>query len=181
MTVPRFDDPVTRIVWMEAKGLNANAYNPNVVFEPELKLLERSILLTGWVQPILVSRTGTIIDGFHRWRLSLESQGLRERYDGLVPCAVLDVDEKQARILTVRMNRAKGTHVTVRMADLIRKLVDEQGMTPQEIATELGATMLEVQALYAGSLFKMRDLKNYRYSEAWAPKLARKRHRLVKP
>ena len=59
-------DPINNIQWILASDLNGNDYNPNVVFTPELKLLERSLLKTGWVQPILISKDKIIIDGFHR-------------------------------------------------------------------------------------------------------------------
>jgi hypothetical protein len=79
-------DPISNIEWRDASTLNANDYNPNVVFTPELRLLERSLLLTGWVQPVLVQRAElTIIDGFHRSRLAQDSERLRERYAGKVP------------------------------------------------------------------------------------------------
>jgi len=31
----------------------------------EMNLIEKSILKTGWIQPILVNTNRTIIDGFH--------------------------------------------------------------------------------------------------------------------
>ena len=66
------NDPINNIEWLDANELDGNDYYPNVVFTPELKLLELSILKTGWVQPILISRDKIIIDGFHRWSLSKE-------------------------------------------------------------------------------------------------------------
>jgi hypothetical protein len=93
---------------------------PSVVFTPGLRLLERSILLTCWVQPCLVMPDSTIIDGFHRVMLSRESAALRKRYAGQVPCAVIDVLRDKAMILRIRMNRAKGSHVAVRMSEIVR-------------------------------------------------------------
>lgn len=137
-------DPISRIEWRKARDLQANGYNPNVVFTPELKLLERSILKTGWVQPILITPKGTIIDGFHRHRLAQDSKKLLEKYSGLVPCAVLDIDESQAMILTIRMNRAKGTHIAVRMSEIVHKLIDEYNLPPEQIAQEIGATKMKL-------------------------------------
>jgi ParB-like chromosome segregation protein Spo0J len=162
-------DPVDKVEWVEAKTLQGNNWNPNVVFNQELRLLERSILRTGWVQPILVSVAGTIIDGFHRWRLALESQPLLEKYAGKVPVCRLDVSEDVAMLLTVRMNRAKGTHVAVRMSGLVRQLVDDHGYTLEEIAREIGGTVDEAKLLYEDSIFKARNLSAYRYSKAWVP------------
>lgn len=162
-------DPISKIEWRKADTLKANAYNPNVVFTPELRLLERSILQTGWVQPILITDDGTIIDGFHRWRLSLDSIPLRDRYDSMVPCAILDVSPGDAMLLTVRMNRAKGTHLAVRMSSLVRQLLDVYNYPPEQIALEIGATKEEVELLSQENIFKARNLKEYKYSKAWYP------------
>lgn len=163
------NEPISRIEWRDAASLSANEYNPNVVFTPELKLLERSILLTGFVQPILITEDGTIIDGFHRTRLSMESATLKKRYGGKVPCAVLDVSRSQAMILTIRMNRAKGTHVAVRMSDIVRELIDVHKCDPQEVAIEIGATKDEIDLLYQDGIFKMKNIDKYQYSKAWYP------------
>src|SRR5579872_4357233 len=164
------NDPVGKIEWRDADSLSANTYNPNVVFDAELRLLERSILRTGWVQPILITADGTIIDGFHRWMLSRESQALRARYGGMVPCAVLDVPPEEAKLLTVRMNRAKGTHVAVRMSDLVKSLIDEHGFDADMVAAEIGATRDEIDVLYQDSIFEAKKIRDYRYSRAWIPK-----------
>jgi ParB-like chromosome segregation protein Spo0J len=162
-------DPIDRIEWLAAASLDANDYNPNVVFTPELRLLERSILLTGWVQPVLVDKAKRIIDGFHRWRLSQDSKDIRAKYHGKVPCAVLDVDRPQAMLLTIRMNRAKGTHVAVRMHEIVRELVDTHNLDPQEIAQGIGATLDEVTLLYQDGVFAAKNIDKYVYSKAWVP------------
>jgi ParB-like chromosome segregation protein Spo0J len=163
------NDPIGNIEWRDAATLNGNDYNPNTVFNPELRLLERSILLTGWVQPVLCTKDGTIIDGFHRVMLSRESVSLRARYAGKVPCAVIDLPRDQAMMLTIRMNRAKGTHVAVRMSEIVRELIDVHACDPQEVAIEIGATKDEIDLLYQDGVFKMKNIEAYRYSKAWYP------------
>ncbi|HLK60327.1 MAG TPA: ParB N-terminal domain-containing protein [Chthonomonadaceae bacterium] len=163
------EDPINCIEWRDVDSLNANAWNPNMVMNPELKLLEISLLSTGWVQPILITPDGTIIDGFHRWMLSRESKVLRQRYGGKVPCAILEVSPAEAKMLTVRMNRAKGCHGAVRMSELVKSLIDEHGCSPAEVAREIGATRDEVDLLYQDSIFKARNIEHYRYSRAWVP------------
>lgn len=162
-------DPINRIEWRDAAALNANDYNPNCVFSPELRLLERSILLTGWVQPVLCTTDGTIIDGFHRVMLSRESAVLRMKYHGRVPCAVIDLPRDKAMMLTIRMNRAKGTHVAVRMSEIVRELIDVHACDPQEVAIEIGATKDEIELLHQDGVFKAKGIENYRYGKAWYP------------
>jgi ParB-like chromosome segregation protein Spo0J len=161
--------PIDQIQWMKASDLTANDWNPNVVFNPELKLLERSILATGWIQPILVNPNNLIIDGFHRVRIAMESKTLIARDAGMVPCAVLDVSDPDARLMTIRINRAKGSHVSIRMSAIIQDLIDRYEYTPEEIATAIGATKQELDLLYAGDVFAAKDIKNAKYSKAWVP------------
>lgn len=163
------DDPITRIEWRDAHSLNANDYNPNHVMSPEMRLLERSILKTGWVQPILITKDGTIIDGFHRTTLSRASKALQEVYAGKVPCTVLDVDRAQAMILTVRMNRAKGSHIALRMSKMVAELVNELGVSPDALADEIGATKHEIDLLLQEGVFKAKKIKEHKYSKAWEP------------
>lgn len=163
------NDPLNNIQWLDANELEANDYNPNAVFSPELRLLERSILKTGWVQPVLISRDNVIIDGFHRWSLSKDSKKIREKYKGKVPCAVLEVDRGEAMVLTVRMNRAKGSHIAVRMSEMIKELIDTHKYDVDELAAELGATKKEIDLLYQDGVFKARNIKDYKYAKAWVP------------
>jgi hypothetical protein len=151
-------DPINNIQWILASDLNGNDYNPNVVFTPELKLLERSLLKTGWVQPILISKDKIIIDGFHRWRLSQDSKAIKEVYNGKIPCAILDIDRPSAMILTIRMNRAKGSHVAVQMSEIIHELIDVHKLDHKEIAQEIGATKDEIDLLYQDGVFKMKNI-----------------------
>jgi len=167
--MPTYDDPIANVEWMHFSELDANWWNPNRMMTAEFKLLESSILQTGWVQPILTTRDLVIIDGFHRWRMSQDSKRVFKRYEGKMPVAVLDVDEKTAMVMTVRMNRAKGTHVAVSMSDLVKKLMNEHDCTPQWIAKEIGASMEEVHLLAGKDIFTAKNIDEWEYSPAWYP------------
>lgn len=167
-------DPIDRVEWVAVDDLQANHYNPNAVARAELRLLEWSILQTGWVQPILVARDGWIIDGYHRWCLAKNSKAIHARYGGLVPVARLDVDLPEAMMVTVRMNRAKGTHVALRMSDLVKALIQDHGVPLDVIAQGIGATPDEVALLRDSNIWKTRNLANCPYSRAWVPREKRK-------
>lgn len=161
--------PIDDIIWLESRKLQGNSWNPNVVFTQELNLLEESILTMGWIFPIIVNRNYVIIDGFHRWMLSTTSQKIRERDAEEVPCVVVDIDDREAMMMTVRMNRAKGTHIAFRMSDLVQDLIDNYGVTPEECIQKMGMTPSEVVLLHDGSLLKHHKLEGYKYSNAWIP------------
>ncbi|SKX81176.1 ParB-like nuclease domain [Mycobacteroides abscessus subsp. bolletii] len=163
-------DPIDHIRWVPADTLDANTWNPNRVHLAELRLLERSLLSTGWLQPLLVNPERLIIDGFHRWRLSQDSNPVRKRWRGRVPVAVLHVDRPTAMLMTIRINRAKGTHVAVEMSAIVRELIEEHGIDRATIAAEIGGTKDEVDLLAQEGVFAAKNIKNHAYSNAWYPK-----------
>jgi ParB-like chromosome segregation protein Spo0J len=157
------------VVWKAADELETNGWNPNVVHSPELRLLETSILQNGWVQPVLISRDNLVIDGHHRRMLALTSKALREKYAGMVPCVVMDISLADAMLLTVRINRAKGSHVAIRLSELVQTVVTQHGYTVEEVARQIGGTVAEVNLLLEDDVFKARDIPNWPYSKAWVP------------
>lgn len=167
---PAIAHPIDNIVWRDATELKANLYNPNFVMGPELRLIERNILKLGWMQPILVTPDDVIIDGYHRVMLVRDRKKLRDEIGGKVPTAVIDCEPWFAMILTVRINRAKGTHAAVRMADIVKQLVDVHGLTVEQIMAELGMPKREVELLYEDSIFVTKGLDKAPYSKAWIPK-----------
>lgn len=170
--VPEGTDPIDAIRWVPSDTLDPNGWNPNRVYKPELRLLERSLLHTGWLQPLLVNPDRLIIDGFHRWRLSQDSKAIRARWNGRVPVAVLDVDRPTAMLMTIRINRAKGSHSAVSMSVIIKELLEVHHMDPQIVAQEIGGTKLEVDLLAQDGVFTAKNIANYAYSPAWYPKNA---------
>lgn len=163
-------DPIDHVQWVVADTLDANTWNPNRVHLAELRLLERSLLTTGWLQPLLVNPERLIIDGFHRWRLSQDSQAIRARWKGKVPVAVLDVDRPTAMLMTIRINRAKGTHIAVEMSNIVRELISEHGVDRSQIAAEIGGTKEEVDLLAQEGVFAAKQIHKHAYSQAWYPK-----------
>lgn len=162
-------DPINSVEWVPSRKLKANLYNPNVVFSPEMRLLEESILLDGWTAAILISTAFTIIDGFHRWRLSMDSPRIADRWAEEVPCIIMKKTEPEAMMMTIRMIRAKGSAVAVRLSDVVQELHNDYGMTIEGIMRGCGMDRDEVELLLAGSLLKTRKLDKYKYSNAWVP------------
>ena len=105
----------------------------------------------------------------HRTSLSLGSAKLKERYGGLVPCVVMPLTRAEAMLLTIRINRAKGSHVAFRMAEIVKELIDTHGLDPQQISTEIGATADEVDLLYKDGVFAIKKIADHKYSKAWYP------------
>jgi ParB-like chromosome segregation protein Spo0J len=162
-------EPVDNIVWIPARELKPNSYNPNVVFNTELNLLEESILRNGWVQPIVINPNKIIIDGYHRYSLSLMSAKLQSKYAEEVPCVIVDISDAEAMMMTVRMNRAKGKHAAIKMSDIVQELIDKYELSVDDLVSGMGMTESEVGLLYDGTLLKHVDWQSKKYSKAWVP------------
>lgn len=163
------EQPVSNIQWVDVDKLQANDYNPNVVFKEEMNLLKFSIMKNGWIQPILVTQDYVIIDGFHRATLSKTDKEIT--IDGKVPCVVMNISEAERMLLTIRINRAKGSHVAIKMSDIIHKLVNEYGMPIEAICKGIGAHKDEVELLLMDNVFQKKNInEETQYSKAWYPK-----------
>jgi len=164
-------NPLDRVHYVHVDTLIANDWNPNHVMTAEMRLLEHSMLVTGWFQPILTlaDNDPRIVDGFHRATLAKTSAALRKRDGGLVPIAALNITRAQAICVTVRANRAKGTHAALKMSELVQELMNEHGLPASVVAQEIGASKEEIALLYAGGVFKARNLEGRQYSKAWVP------------
>jgi len=162
--------PVETIQWINADELVSNDYNPNVVFKQELKLLKYSILKSGWIQPVLITSDNVIIDGFHRATLVKTDKQVKALTNGLVPCAVLELTEPERIMLTIRINRAKGSHVAFRMGDCIKELINEHSMSIESVCDGIGAHKDEIELLLCENVFKQKGInESAEYSKAWIP------------
>jgi len=161
------NEPINNVKWVDVDELKSNNYNPNVVLNQELKLLEFSIMKNGWIQPVLVTKDFMIIDGYHRHYISKISKDLLEKYDKKVPVVIMDIDEPERMLLTIRINRAKGNHVAVLMHEIVTELIDKYDYTPEQIREGIGCTKQEVDLLYKKGVFDALNIKEHKYSKAW--------------
>lgn len=164
------NQPISKVEWVDTRTLNANDYNPNVVLNLEMNLLAFSLLKTGWIQPVLVTPELVIIDGFHRSYLSNHHPDVIKVYNYMIPVVKLDLSEPERMLLTVRINRAKGSHVAVKMHELVAKVFRDYGYSKEQIAKEIGATQPEIDLLLKENVFQNLDIPNHKYSKAWIPK-----------
>jgi len=170
MKRPLSENPICNVEWMPAESLKANDYNPNYVFKPEMNLLELSLIKQGWIQPIMVTQDLVIIDGYHRTWLAINSPAVRDLTDGNVPVCRLNLSEPERMFLTIRLNRAKGHHIALKMHEVVYQLNMVFGIPKEKIAQEIGATKDEIDLLLQENVFKSMNTKDHKYSKAWYPK-----------
>lgn len=141
--------PVSAVEWVPRDTLRANGYNPNHVAPAELALLRTSILADGWTQPIVARADGEIVDGFHRWTVAANPL-IAAMTGGLVPVVRLraDLSPEEQIAATIRHNRARGVHGILPMAEIVRAMMDEHGLTPAGLTHVLGMEEEEIERLY---------------------------------
>lgn len=168
---PMAGEPVDCVLWVPAKEVLANDYNPNKVAPPEMKLLELSIREDGFTQPIVTfseNNAFTVIDGFHRHLVGQKSKIVKERVKGYLPITVANEsrgDRGDRIAATIRHNRARGKHQVQAMSELVVEL-SRRNWTEEKIARELGMDADEVLRLkQISGLSEM--FMDREFSEAW--------------
>lgn len=95
--------------------------------------------------------------------------------DGKVPCVVMHLSEPERMLLTIRINRAKGSHVAVKMHDIIHSLVNDYGMSIEAICRGIGARKEEIELLLMDNVFQKKNINEAtQYSKAWVPQSTKK-------
>lgn len=144
------DHPISRVEWVDRDLLDANAWNPNNMAPPEMDLLKLSIVEDGWTTALVVQpKDGgryEIVDGFHRW-LAAGDPAVAELTGGKVPVVTVELDDADARIATIRHNRARGQHALRLMADIVNDLDAGYGLGEDEIVARLGMEKEEFRRL----------------------------------
>lgn len=162
--------PVYNVKPVPVEKIRANAYNPNTVAPPEMKLLYKSILEDGYTMPIVCyyipdDDIYEIVDGYHRYRVMMEHKDIYEREGGCMPVVVIDKDLSNRMASTIRHNRARGSHSIELMTNIVADLV-ESGMSDAWIMKNIGMDAEELLRLKQisglASLFKDKE-----FSHAW--------------
>ena len=165
-----FISPVYNVKSIPVEKIQANAYNPNSVAPPEMKLLYQSIKEDGYTMPIVCyyleeQDKYEIVDGFHRYRTILENKDIYERENGCLPVVVIDKDISNRMASTIRHNRARGSHSIELMTNIVAELV-ESGMSDAWIMKNIGMDAEELLRLKQisglAALFKDKE-----FSTAW--------------
>jgi ParB-like chromosome segregation protein Spo0J len=162
--------PVYNVIAVSVEKIQANAYNPNSVASPEMKLLYQSILNDGYTMPIVCYYLADIdkyeiVDGFHRYTIINKHKDIYEREGGKLPVVVIEKDISNRMASTIRHNRARGSHSVDLMSNIVAELL-EMGKSDNWIAKHLGMDADELlrlkQITGLASLFKDRE-----FSKSW--------------
>lgn len=162
--------PVYNVLSVPIEKIRANAYNPNAVAPPEMKLLEVSIWEDGYTMPVVCyylkdEDIYEIVDGFHRYTVLKTSKRVFDRENGHLPVVVIDKPIGDRMASTIRHNRARGSHNVELMSNIVAELV-ECGKSDAWILKHIGMDADELlrlkQVTGLASLFKDRE-----FSKSW--------------
>lgn len=165
-----YKSPVYNVIAVPIEKVTANDYNPNAVAPPEMELLETSIWEDGYTQPVVTVYDSdndmyVVVDGFHRFLTLKNSERIKEREGGLLPCVVLDKEMSDRMASTIRHNRARGSHNIELMSTIVSELV-EMGKGDRWICKHIGMSIDELlrmkQITGLASLFQ-----NKSFSDSW--------------
>ncbi len=167
-----YKSPVYNVIAVPIEKVKANAYNPNVVAPPEMKLLYESIKADGYTMPVVCYYSKAqdmyvIVDGFHRYRIMLEHPDIYKRENGMLPVSVIDKPIDQRMASTIRHNRARGTHDVDLMSNIVKEL-HELGRSDAWISKHLGMDKDEILRLkqITGLVALFKDTG---FGKAWRP------------
>lgn len=126
------------LMMLRVSDLEPNPNQPRHEFDPDaLAQLAQSITVHGLIQPIVVRSADSegyyqIIAGERRWRAS-KMAGLTE-----VPVVVMDLDDKKSAQIALIENVQRAELNPIEEANAYRSLIDEYGMTQEEISRQIG-------------------------------------------
>lgn len=168
MKEEKFISPVYNIKRVPLEKVRANAYNPNHVASPEMKLLYDSIKEDGYTMPIVCyyipdEDIYEIVDGFHRYTIMKIHKDIYEREEGMIAVSIINKPLSDRMASTIRHNRARGSHDVDLMSKIVGEL-HELGRTDAWISKHLGMDADEVLRLKQlsglASLFKDKEFSN---------------------
>lgn len=157
---------MSEVLYLEVpyEDLKPNTWNPNSMSDEMFAKERASIREFGFIDPLTVRSMEhgswyEIIDGEHRWKAGhLESIEM-------FPCIVIDVDDDEARELTIILNDTRGQMQEDRLAEVMQDLAERRE----------SARMTEILPYSQERMDQLLDRREIDWSEMEKPPISRKR------
>jgi len=161
-----------KVVQIPVEKLRPNPWNVNRMPLDLYNKLRAYLEREGMIEPLVVRPQGDsfqIIGGEHRFRICKNNL----KYTS-VPCVVVDLDDRRAKILSINLNELKGQSVPDLLAQLVHDLSKE--LTLEDLETQLPYSKTELADVL--EILKVPDgLKEY--LDAEVEKAERERPQIV--
>jgi ParB family chromosome partitioning protein len=141
--IPVAEEPATGLTEIPVAAITPNPMQPRGTLDPEeLAELAASIARHGLIQPLIVTQQGPeryqLIAGERRWQAARMS-GL-----GSVPVIVKEATPQEALELALVENIQRADLNPLEEASAFRQLVDEFGLTQEQVADRVGKSRVAV-------------------------------------
>ncbi len=158
------------ISFVDNRKLKVSKWGVGSILRPDKMLLKESMIEYGWVQPIVVKKSDeAIIDGYQRYLISIEEDKFVKKYGRLVPVIYKDVDEVEAIILHIRLNRARGAVNSYALSRAVKRLISSGKYDDNDLSNLFLMHDDEIDLLMSDGLLKKKNWQKYEYSRAWVP------------
>lgn len=155
---------------IKLKNIVEPSWRATHVLKPDLELLQQSIVDYGLLSPIIIQKkSSVVIDGYHRWVAIRSHKQLASEYKDSVPALIFDIDDIDAMLLHLRLNRGRGDIFAYNMSTIIKDIVFSGKYDEDEVGELLNMNAIELDMMLDGSLLKSRKVKDHTYSKAWVP------------
>lgn len=149
--------------------LKKPSWHANYILRPDLVVLSASLCKYGILSPIVVDQSNVIVDGVQRWMLAKDNKYVREKVGETVPVIRVDCDSIDSRILHVSMNRGRGSVVAKKLSNIIKDIISSGAYSQEELAEMLCMKYDELDIMLDGTILKLKNIGEHRYSRAWVP------------
>jgi ParB/RepB/Spo0J family partition protein len=130
-----------KVLDLPVDRLRPNSWNVNRVSDEIFAKLREYIRREGFVEPLVVRPAEPghyqILGGEHRWRVAQELG-----YEA-VPCTIVDLDDRRAKILSVNLNELKGQSVPSLLAELVHDL--SRDLSVEDLSSQLPYDVPELE------------------------------------
>lgn len=118
-----FDVHATKLI--RVAELNPSAYNPRKITPEKFESLKESIRQDGFLEPLVIQKKGKNVIGGHQ-RIKAVKEICVEDCIATpdLPCIVLDVDDKAAKRINIKLNKIQGEFEERLLGELLVDIID---------------------------------------------------------
>lgn len=158
------------IDYVDPSSLVVPSWRATYVLRPELLVIAASMSQHGFIQPLHVrKKTGEIIDGSERFLLATNIDEILDMAGGLIPVIFHDVDQAEAMMMHLQLNRGRSVMTAAKVSTIIRSLKRSGKYTNRDFDLMLCMRSEELSLMLDGSLLKVRKIPEHNYARAWVP------------
>ena len=158
------------IEYVEPSRLSIPEWRATYTLRPEMLIISASLSELGFIQPIHARlSTGEIIDGSERYILATSIPQILKKSEGKIPVVFHDVDQVDAMMMHLRLNRGHSHVIAEKASKIIRSVRRSGKYGASDFQDILCMRAEELALMLDGNLFKVRKIKEHNYARAWVP------------